>query len=153
MSQQITKPSSLHEDEAMIPDLTQWIKDPALLWISVALLQLWHRPAAASPIQPLAKELPYAAGVACKKIKKKTKHHWPTLKIVITWLYSDSRDTNNITNNNNKQLWNNGSRQYHQIKIKPSAGRLMENLLWMKLAHENWIYWSISHQVSQNIQM
>ena len=64
MSQQITKPSSLHEDEAMIPDLTQWIKDPALLWISVALLQLWHRPAAASPIQPLAKELPYAAGVA-----------------------------------------------------------------------------------------
>ena len=37
--------------------------DPVLLW-------LWHRPAAAAPIGPLAKELAYAAGVALKKIVK-----------------------------------------------------------------------------------
>ena len=38
--------------------------DPALLW-------LWHRPAAAAPIRPLAWEPPYAAGVALEKEKKK----------------------------------------------------------------------------------
>ena len=30
--------------------------------------ELWHKSAAAAPIQPLAWELPYAAGVALKKI-------------------------------------------------------------------------------------
>ena len=35
------------------------------------LVLLWHRPAATAPIQPLAWELPYAAGVALKKSKKK----------------------------------------------------------------------------------
>ena len=39
--------------------------DPSLLW-------LWHRQAAAAPIQPLAWEPPYAAGVALKS-KKQTK--------------------------------------------------------------------------------
>ena len=34
----------------------------------LALLWLWYRPAAAAPILPLAWELPYAAGVALKKI-------------------------------------------------------------------------------------
>ena len=43
----------------------RWGLDLALLW-------LWHRPAAAAPIQPLALELPYAAGAALKKINKKT---------------------------------------------------------------------------------
>ena len=38
--------------------------DPTLLW-------LWHRQAAAAVIQPLAWELPYAAGVALKRPKKK----------------------------------------------------------------------------------
>ena len=38
--------------------------DPALLW-------LWHRLAAAAPIQPLAWELPYVAGVALKRKAKK----------------------------------------------------------------------------------
>ena len=28
---------------------------------------MWHRPAAAAPMQPLAWELPYAMGVAFKK--------------------------------------------------------------------------------------
>ena len=40
--------------------------DPALLW-------LWHRPAAAAPIGPLAWESPYAVGVALKSKKKKKK--------------------------------------------------------------------------------
>ena len=41
--------------------------DPALLW-------LWCRLTAAAPIQPLAWELPYAAGTALKDKKAKTKH-------------------------------------------------------------------------------
>ena len=39
----------------------QGSSDPVLLW-----LWLWHRPAAVAPIQPLAWELPFAAGVAQK---------------------------------------------------------------------------------------
>ena len=42
------------------PGLAQWVKDLALLW-------LWPRLAATAPIQLLAWELPYAAGVALKK--------------------------------------------------------------------------------------
>ena len=38
--------------------------DPVLLW-------LWHRLAAATPIQPLAWELPYAMGAALKSIINK----------------------------------------------------------------------------------
>ena len=38
----------------------------------LALLWLWCRPAAAAPIRPLAWELPYAAGVALKRQKKRT---------------------------------------------------------------------------------
>ena len=41
--------------------------NPSLLW-------LWHRPAAAAPIRPLAWKLPYAAGAALKKEKKRKKH-------------------------------------------------------------------------------
>ena len=40
--------------------------DPVLLW-------LWCRPAAVAPIQCLAWEPPYAAGVALKKQKQKQK--------------------------------------------------------------------------------
>ena len=40
--------------------------DPVLLW-----LWLWHRPAAVSPIQPLAWEPPYATGSPEKQKKKK----------------------------------------------------------------------------------
>ena len=35
------------------------------------LLWLWYRLAAAAPIQPLAQELPYAAGTAMKRKEKK----------------------------------------------------------------------------------
>ena len=43
--------------------------DPTLLW-------LWHRPAAIAPIQPLAWELPYAAGADLKKDPKKDKYQY-----------------------------------------------------------------------------
>ena len=54
---------------SLIPGLAQWIKDPALPW-------LWHRPAAAALIRPLASEPPYAIGVALKKKKQKKIHTW-----------------------------------------------------------------------------
>ena len=41
----------------------RWGSNPALLW-------QWHRPAAAAPILPLARGLPYAAGTAVKRKKK-----------------------------------------------------------------------------------
>ena len=38
-----------------------------------ALLWLWHRPADAAPIHPLARKLPYAVDVPLKRQKKKKK--------------------------------------------------------------------------------
>ena len=54
-----TNPTRNHEVSGLIPGLAQWVKDLVLLW-------LWHRLAAAAPIQLLAQELPYAVGVALK---------------------------------------------------------------------------------------
>ena len=47
MAQWLANPTSICEDVGSMPDLTQWIKDLALLW-------LWYRPAAAAPVGPLA---------------------------------------------------------------------------------------------------
>ena len=62
MAQQVTNPTGIHEDEDLIPGLTQCVKDLVLPW-------LWYRLAATTPIQPLARELPYAQK---EKNKQKT---------------------------------------------------------------------------------
>ena len=64
-----------------IPDLAQWVKDPALLWAGCRS-QIWlgsgfavavPRLAAPAPIRPLDWEPPYAVGAVLKKQKKKKK--------------------------------------------------------------------------------
>ena len=82
MAQQVTNPTSIHEDVGLIPCLIRWVKgsssalscdvghrggsDPALLWF-------WRRPVATALIRPLAWEPPYTVGSSPRKGKKNKK--------------------------------------------------------------------------------
>ena len=69
-------PTSIHEVTGLIPGPAQWVKGASVAMScgvghrcssDPLLLLLWCRPVAETWIQPLAWELPYAAGVALKK--------------------------------------------------------------------------------------
>ena len=66
MAQQLMNPTNIHEVVGLIPGLTQWVKDLALLWLR-------RRQAARAPIRPLGWEPPYATGATLKRPKKKKK--------------------------------------------------------------------------------
>ena len=72
----VMNPTSIHEDMDSIPGRAQWAKGSGIAMSSgighrcssdLVLMWLWHRLSAAALIQPLAWELPYAAGAALKK--------------------------------------------------------------------------------------
>ena len=64
--------------------------------LDLALLWLWYRPAAEAPIQPLAWEPPYAAGVdqeMAKRPKKKKKFLYALGNVCEGWGWDDQVDS------------------------------------------------------------
>ena len=59
-------PTHIHEDVGLIPGLTQWVKDLALLW-------LWHRPSSCSSTSTPSLGTTICHGAALKSNKKKKK--------------------------------------------------------------------------------
>ena len=73
------KPTTIHKDVCLIPVLTQWVKGSSVAVscgvgcrCSLEPMWLWQMPAHIAQIQPLAWELPYAAGMVLKRKKKRT---------------------------------------------------------------------------------
>ena len=97
VAERAKNPPSVSEDAGLIPSLTQWVKESsAAIRCSVghrcgsdlALQWLWHRPAVAGPIQPLAWESLCAAGVALKRPKKKkTKKKTPLCVYIYIYFF------------------------------------------------------------------
>ena len=99
MVQHVKKLISVHEDTDSIPGLTHWFKDLGLSKAvscgvgcrgssDLARLWLWHRPAAAAPIGPLAWELLYAVGtdLKSKNIQKTKKRTNKKTSIILLYL-------------------------------------------------------------------
>ena len=59
-----TNPTSIHEDVGLIPGVAVSCGVGLRRSSDLALLWLWHGPAVVAVIQPLARELPYATGMA-----------------------------------------------------------------------------------------
>ena len=81
VAQQLTNPTSTHEDAGSIPSFAQRLRIWRCLelWyrlqqgLNAVLLWLWRRPAAIAPIGPLAWEPPHASCSALKRPKKRKK--------------------------------------------------------------------------------
>ena len=82
VAQQVKNLTSTPGDVSLIPAFIQWVKGFGIAVsccvghrcsFNLVLLWLGHRPAATAPVQPLAWELPFVAGAALKRKKRKKK--------------------------------------------------------------------------------